>query len=83
MTLRLPSPSFRPRKVLGVNIDERFLDHRRRSTSLGGISAAVLALGLFEYHLIRQHVFRWELFAIGLTMVVVKLIAIAWYHFTG
>jgi hypothetical protein len=71
-----------PRRILGVNVDERFLDHRRRSTSLGGITAAVLALGLFEYHLIRQHVFRWELLAVGLTMVVVKLTAMAWYHFT-
>jgi hypothetical protein len=70
------------RRVLGVKVDERFLDHRRRSSSLGGIAAAVLAIGLFEYHLIRQHVFRWELFAIGLTMVAVKLAAMAWYHFT-
>jgi hypothetical protein len=77
MIFRLPS-----RRVLGVKVDERFLDHRRRSSSLGGIAAAVLAIGLFEYHLIRQHVFRWELFAIGLTMVVVKLSAVAWYHFT-
>jgi hypothetical protein len=77
MIFRLPS-----RRVLGVKVDERFLDHRRRSSSLGGIAAAVLAIGLFEYHLIRQHVFRWELFAIGLTMVAVKLAAMAWYHFT-
>jgi hypothetical protein len=77
MIFRLPS-----RRVLAVRVDERFLDHRRRSTSLGGIAAAVLAIALFEYHLIRQHVFRWELFAIGLTMVVVKLSAMAWYHFT-
>ncbi|MGC2620766.1 MAG: hypothetical protein WA414_17095 [Acidobacteriaceae bacterium] len=71
-----------PRRVLGVNVDERFLDHRRRSTSLGGIAAALLALGLFEYHLIRQHVFHWDLLAIGVTMVAVKFAAMAWYHFT-
>lgn len=68
--------------VLGMTVDERFLNHRLRSTSLGGIVSAVLALGLFEYHLLRQHVFHWELLAVGLTMVVVKLGAMAWYHFT-
>jgi hypothetical protein len=68
--------------ILGATIDERFLNHRLRSTSLGGIAGAVLAIGLFEYHLLRQHVFRWELLAIGVTMVAVKLAAMAWYHFT-
>jgi hypothetical protein len=82
MTFRIPTLRIRSGRILGVNIDERFLDHRRRSTALGGIAAAVLALGLFEYHLIHDHVLRWELFAIGLTMVAVKLSAMAWYHFT-
>jgi hypothetical protein len=68
--------------ILGATIDERFLQHRLRSTSLGGIAAGVLAMGLFEYHLLRQHVCRWELLAIGATMVAVKLSAMAWYHFT-
>jgi hypothetical protein len=68
--------------VLGLAVDERFLNHRLRSTSLGGIAGAVLALGLFEYHLLREHVFRWELLAVGTTMVVVKLAAMVWYHFT-
>ncbi|HEY1808435.1 MAG TPA: hypothetical protein VGG42_07715 [Acidobacteriaceae bacterium] len=68
--------------LLGGAIDERFLNHRLRSTSLGGIAAGVLAVVLFEYHLIRQHVFRWELLAVGLTMITVKFAAMAWYHFT-
>ncbi|HEY1501832.1 MAG TPA: hypothetical protein VGF88_19820 [Acidobacteriaceae bacterium] len=68
--------------IPGPKIDERFLDHRRRSTSLGGIAGAVLALALFEYHLIREHIYRWELFAVGAIMVIVKLSAMAWYHFT-
>jgi hypothetical protein len=68
-------------QIPGRVVDERFLDHRRRSTSLGGIAGAVLALGLFEYHLIREHIYRWELFAVGATMVLVKLTAMAWYHF--
>jgi hypothetical protein len=68
--------------ILGATIDERFLQHRLRSSSLGGIAGGVLAIGLFEYHLLRQHNYRWELLAVGATMVVVKLAAMAWYHFT-
>lgn len=68
--------------LLGLAVDERFLNHRLRSTSLGGIAGALLALGLFEYHLLREHVFRWELLAVGITMVTVKLAAMLWYHFT-
>jgi hypothetical protein len=68
--------------ILGATIDERFLDHRLRSTSLGGKAAGVLATGLFVDHVRRQHVFYWELLAIGATMVAVKLSAMAWYHFT-
>lgn len=67
---------------VGVQIDERFLQHRLRSTSLGGIAACILALGLFEYHLLWQHVYHWDLLAIGATMVAVKLAAMAWFHFT-
>lgn len=68
--------------LLGLAVDERFLNHRLRSTSLGGIAGALLAIGLFEYHLLREHVFRWELLAVGITMVTVKLAAMLWYHFT-
>jgi hypothetical protein len=70
-------------KVLGVTVDERFLEHRRRSTSAGGIAAVVVAIGLFEYHLFRQHELRWELLAVGATAVVVKLAVLAWYRFNN
>jgi hypothetical protein len=69
--------------VLGVTVDERFLEHRRRSTSAGGIAAVVVAIGLFEYHLFRQHELRWELLAVGATAVVVKLAVLAWYRFNN
>ncbi len=68
--------------VLGINVDERFLQHRQRSTSLSAFAAALVTGGLFEYHLLRQHVIRWELAAILLTMVLAKFAAMAWYHFT-
>jgi hypothetical protein len=59
-------------------VDERFLQHRLRSTSAGGLAGVTLALGLFLYHLIHDHVASWELFAIGLAAVVVKYAVFFW-----
>lgn len=67
---------------LGIAIDERFLTHRLRSTSLGGISAALLAAGLFWYHHFKDHEWRWELMAIVATMAIVKIAAMIWYFST-
>ena len=53
--------------------DERFWEHRRRSTSIAGVSCAVFALLLFEYHLLFGDGPRWELLAVGLVFVVVKI----------
>ncbi len=61
-------------------VDERFLEHRRRSTSAAGIVACVLALALFLYHDLVQHVLSWELLAVGLAFVVVKYVVFAWYR---
>jgi hypothetical protein len=64
--------------VLGIRVDERFLEHRRRSTSIAGVAAALLALVLFEYHYLVDHVWRWELLAVALTFVGVKLTVLGW-----
>ena len=69
--------------VLGKQIDERFLTHRLRSTSVASIAGAVLAGGLFLYHNWVDHVRNWELFAIILTMAVVKQGLMLWYRFTN
>jgi protein-S-isoprenylcysteine O-methyltransferase Ste14 len=61
-------------------VDERFLTHRLRSTSLAGIVASVLALLLFLYREYHDHVIHWDLLAVGLTFVVVKLAALVWYR---
>ena len=66
----------------GNVLDERFFDRRRRSSSAGGIAGGVLAGLLFLYHLIAQHVIRWELFAVLFTIVAVKMGLMAWYYFT-
>lgn len=68
--------------LIGVEVDERFLAHRRRSTSNAGIASAVLALLLFLWYDLVRHDLRWDLLAVGLAFVVVKLVLLAWYRFT-
>lgn len=63
-------------------VDERFLDRRRRSTSVAGIIGGVLALCLFEWRLLVDHVLNWDLLAVGLVFVVVKLAMMTWYYLT-
>jgi hypothetical protein len=66
--------------ILG-KVDERFLDHRLRSTSLAGIAGGLLAIVLFEYRLIYNNIRSWDLLAVIGTIVVVKLSMMAWYYF--
>jgi hypothetical protein len=68
-------------RILGVSVDERFLDHRRRSSTFAMMAGAVVAGGLFEYHLIAQHRCDWDLAAVLVGMVTVKLTAFAWFRF--
>ena len=65
---------------LGKFVDERFLEHRRRSSSMAGILSALLAVGLFEYRLFVDHVLSWDLFAVALAFVVLKMTMFAWYR---
>lgn len=67
--------------VLGKFVDERFLEHRRKSTSAGGIAGAVLAACLFEYHLLHDHAWHWDLFAVVMVIVMVKMGMMLWYRF--
>ncbi len=66
--------------ILG-KVDERFLDHRRRSTSLAGIAGGLLAIVLFEYRLLMNHIRSWDLLAVIGTIVMVKLAMMVWYSF--
>jgi hypothetical protein len=68
---------------LGKFVDERFLEHRRRSTSLAGIVGALVAVGLLEYHIFHDHFISWELLAVAASMVVVKLAMMVWYRLNG
>ena len=67
--------------ILGPFVDERFLEHRRRSSSFAGIVAACLAIVLFEYRFIWDHIWSWDLLSIALTFVAIKLSMMLWYRF--
>jgi hypothetical protein len=67
-------------RLSGGRIDERFLNHRLRSTSLGGICGGLTAIGLFEYRYFVNHRWSWDLLGVAFTFVVVKLAAMAWYR---
>ncbi|WP_058188045.1 hypothetical protein [Terracidiphilus gabretensis] len=66
---------------LGQFVDERFLEHRRKASSVAGIITAVLALVVFEYRLLRYGVFDWELAAVALVFVAIKMGLFLWYRF--
>jgi hypothetical protein len=63
-------------------VDERFLSHRLRSTSLAGIIGGCLAIILFGYRYYVNHLWSWDLFAVAITILTVKLTAMTWYRLT-
>jgi len=74
--MKLPLIGPIPNRVL----DERFLEHRRRSSTFALMAGALVSGGLAEYHLLRQHYIDWGLFSVLLAMVTVKLTAMAWFR---
>ena len=68
--------------ILSRVVDERFLTHRRRSTSAAGVIGGALAASLFAYRYYADHVWSWDLLAVSLTVVVVKLSLMTWYVLT-
>ena len=67
---------------LGRAIDERFLNHRLRSTSLAGIIGGVIAILLFAYRYYINHIWSWDLLAVTLVIVVTKWTFLIWYRIT-
>jgi hypothetical protein len=68
--------------LLGNTIDERFLHHRLRSTSIGGVAGAVAAWGLFLYRLYADGIWSWDLFTVGATVAIVKVAVLVWFRLT-
>ena len=65
--------------ILHRFVDERFLTHRLRSTSIAGMAGIVTAWGLFTYRYLAQRRFSADLFAVIAVMALVKLAAMAWF----
>jgi hypothetical protein len=63
-------------------IDERFLVHRLRSTSLAGTVGGVLAALLWAYQYYALDTVRWDLAAVVITMAAVKVAAMVWFRTT-
>jgi hypothetical protein len=68
--------------ILSRNLDERFLTHRLRSTSLAGVVGGLTAIGLFAWQYYGHGIWRWDLFAVAATMAVVKVSAMLWFRAT-
>jgi hypothetical protein len=68
--------------IPGRFVDERFLAHRQRSSSAAGIAGGALATLLFAYRFYVDHIFSWDLFAVSITVVAVKLSLMSWYYLT-
>lgn len=64
--------------IFGRMIDERFLNHRQRSTALGGMAGGVLASLMFAWRVYVNHVWSWDLLAVAATIVGVKLATLLW-----
>jgi hypothetical protein len=63
-------------------VDERFLTHRLRSTSVAGVTSGLLGICLFAWRYYHDHIWSWDLLALTFTFIVVKLTLLAWYRFT-
>jgi hypothetical protein len=66
--------------VIGT-IDERFLTHRLRSTSNGGLAGVVVATAFFFYNL-SHHLISWDLFAVVASAAIVKIAFMIYYRLT-
>jgi len=63
-------------------LDERFFDHRRRSTSIAGMAGGVFACALFLYRHYVDDVWNWDVIAVAVTIAVIKVILMIYYHVT-
>ncbi len=68
--------------ILNKFVDERFLEHRRRSSSRGRHHRGSFSPScIFEYRFFHDHFWSWEMGAIvAVTIVVLKMMLFAWYR---
>jgi hypothetical protein len=65
---------------LSALVDERFLEHRRRSSSTAGFATLLVAGALFEYRIFVSHIISWDLIAVIGTFAIVKMSLFFWYR---
>jgi ABC-type phosphate/phosphonate transport system permease subunit len=63
-------------------MDERYLMHRLRSTSIAGIVGAVAIGSWILYQFYVKDIFRWDLFVILMIIGLVKIGAMIYYRRT-
>ncbi|MGA3347299.1 MAG: hypothetical protein ABSC76_20830 [Terracidiphilus sp.] len=68
--------------ILRKLADERFLEHRRRSSSTAGFATLLVAIALWEYRFLVNHVISRDLLAVVVTFAVVKMSLFFWYRHT-
>ena len=61
-------------------VDERFLEHRRRSSSVAGLATVLVAVALFEYRYFADRIWSWDLLAVAMTFIVVKTSLFVWHR---
>jgi len=69
-------------RTLKDNVDERFLTHRLRASSLAGIAGGVSSSLLFAYYYFVRQDLRLDLLAVAVLIAVVKLSALTYYRMT-
>jgi len=69
-------------RAIKEGLDERYLTHRLRASSLAGVVGGIAASLLFVYRFFRDGVTSWDLLGIAVTIAVVKLAALAYYRAT-
>ena len=77
----MPHPILSRIPFLSALVDERFLEHRRRSSSTAGFATLLVAGALFEYRIFVSHIVSWDLFAVIATFGLVKMSLFFWYRF--
>ncbi len=64
-------------------LDERFVMHRFKSTRFAVLVGTVLLFAIFTYHIVKNDVIRWDLFAVMLAMALAKVAAMIYLRRTN
>lgn len=66
-----------------IEMDERFVMHRYRSTRIAMVVGMVLLVGWFIYETLVNDHLRWDLFIIVMAMALTKVAAMIYFRITN